>query len=125
MIEPQMLAAQVDPHLLRGILARELAPGSKLQAMTLMIHEPLESVLIETGRLDGPERFEIRRINCGQHAEINSALKSGTPVACRRSMVEHLSSCSKLKVGPLPAAKRVESPAAASKGRRLDKALRR
>lgn len=120
-----MLAAQVDPHLLRGILARELAPGSKLQAMTLMIHEPLESVLIETGRLDGPERFEIRRINCGQHAEINSALKSGTPVACRRSMVEHLSSCSKLKVGPLPAAKRVESPAAASKGRRLDKALRR
>jgi DNA-binding GntR family transcriptional regulator len=96
------------------ILAREIV---KLHGLTLLIHEQLESVLIGAGRLDAAERFEIRRINNDQHMEIINALRSGTPEACRRSMIDHIRSSCQRKVGIMPAATPQVIPAT-SNGRR-------
>jgi DNA-binding GntR family transcriptional regulator len=85
------------------IIAREII---KLHAMTLLIQEQLESVLIETGRDEVAKRYENRRINFDQHQEIISALRSGSPTACRRLMVAHIRTNCALKVGLMPIATR-------------------
>jgi DNA-binding GntR family transcriptional regulator len=103
------------------IVAREVA---KLHAMTLLIHEQLESVLIETGRVDASERYEIRRLSFEQHLEIIAALRTGTPAQSRRAMVRHIRSNCELKVGMMSPPQPAGSAAAASNGRRLTKVSR-
>jgi DNA-binding GntR family transcriptional regulator len=84
------------------IIAREVV---KLHAMTLLIHEQLEEVLIESGRIDASERHEIRRLSVAQHLEILEALRSGTPAESRRAMVDHIRSNCDRKVGMMPTAR--------------------
>jgi DNA-binding GntR family transcriptional regulator len=96
------------------IIAREIA---KLHAMTLLIQEQLESVLIESGRDNATKRYGNRRINVEQHLEIIEALRSATPTACRRIMVAHIRTNCALKVDLMPTATRAASPAAAPNGR--------
>ncbi len=91
------------------IIAREVV---KLHGVTLLIHEQLESVLIESGQVDPAERYEIRRASFAQHLEILAALRSGTPAECRRAMVEHIRSNCERKVGMMPRP-RIARPASA------------
>jgi DNA-binding GntR family transcriptional regulator len=80
------------------ILAREI---QRLQDMTMLIHDQLESFLIG-GRLDPEEQWEIRRNCWNEHVEIVAALKSGKPKACRAAMVAHIRTTSQYKARLMP-----------------------
>jgi DNA-binding GntR family transcriptional regulator len=99
------------------IIAREVV---KLHGMTLLIHEQLEVVLIESGRLGPAERYEIRRLSVEQHLRILSALRTGTPAESRGAMVAHIRSNCERKVGmmPVPHPSGPAMPAAVPQGRR-------
>jgi DNA-binding GntR family transcriptional regulator len=81
------------------ILAREI---QKLQDMTMMIHDQLETVLISGCRVDPDEQWEIRRNCWDEHIEIVGALRSGKRGACRAAMVAHIRTTSKYKARLMP-----------------------
>jgi DNA-binding GntR family transcriptional regulator len=81
------------------ILAREIR---KLQDMTMLIHDQLESVLIGGCRVDPEEQWEIRRNCWDEHVKIIAALRSGKPKACRAAMVSHIRTTSQYKAQLMP-----------------------
>jgi DNA-binding GntR family transcriptional regulator len=81
------------------ILAREIR---KLQDMTMMIHDQLESVLIGGRRVDPEEQWEIRRNGWDEHVRIIDALRSRKPKACRAAMVSHIRATSEYKARLMP-----------------------
>jgi DNA-binding GntR family transcriptional regulator len=82
------------------ILAREIR---KLQDMTMLIHDQLESFLIGGRRVDPEEQWEIRRNCWDEHNAIVAALKSGKPMACRAAMIAHIQTTSQYKARLMPA----------------------
>jgi DNA-binding GntR family transcriptional regulator len=81
------------------ILAREVR---KLQDMTMLIHDQLESVLIGNRRVDPEEQWEIRKQCWNEHLRIMAALKSGDPEGCREAMVSHIRTTSQYKARLMP-----------------------
>jgi DNA-binding GntR family transcriptional regulator len=81
------------------ILAREIR---KLQDMTMLIHDQLESFLIGGRRVDPEEQWEIRRNCWDEHNAIVAALRSGKPKACRAAMVAHIRTTSQYKANLMP-----------------------
>ncbi len=81
------------------ILAREIR---KLQDMTMLIHDQLESFLINDCHVDPKEQWEIRRNCWAEHNEIVAALKSGKPKTCRAAMVAHIRTTSEYKARLMP-----------------------
>lgn len=81
------------------LLSREIV---KLHGLTMLIHDQIERVLIATGRIPVGERSEIRLMCWNQHLAIMTALRSGDPEACRRTMVEHLRETCRYKISLIP-----------------------
>jgi len=88
------------------MLAREIA---KLHGLTLLIHDQLETALIDKRQLPARERFEIRIMCWNQHVQIVEALREGDPAECRRVMVEHVRAACEYKTGLFPSLAQVES----------------
>jgi DNA-binding GntR family transcriptional regulator len=69
------------------LLAREVV---KLQRVSMLVHDQLESSLIGSRKLSTAGRVEARGLFWRQHVAIVDALRAGDPAAARRAMVEHL-----------------------------------
>jgi DNA-binding GntR family transcriptional regulator len=88
------------------LLAREVA---KLHGLTMLIHDQLETALIDKRQLPSREKYEIRVMCWNQHARIVEALKGGDPAECRRVMVEHVRAACEYKTRLFPSLAQVES----------------
>ncbi len=69
------------------LLAREVR---RLQDLTLLVQNQLESVQLANEHIGDADRKHIRQIAWSQHAEIVEALRAGDAAASRRAMVAHL-----------------------------------
>jgi DNA-binding GntR family transcriptional regulator len=69
------------------LLAREVV---KLQRMSMLVHDQLESSLIDSHRLSTGGRVEARGLFWRQHVAIVDALRAGDASATRREMIDHL-----------------------------------
>lgn len=76
----------------------------KLLDLTMMIHDQLETVLIDLKRIDPGEQKKIRRMCCLQHDAIIDALRLGRPAACRRAIATHLRDAARYKARLMPSA---------------------
>jgi DNA-binding GntR family transcriptional regulator len=81
------------------LLAREIA---KLHGLTILIHDQLETALIDMRQLPAREKFEIRAMCWNQHGQIVEALRGGDPAECRRVMVEHVRASCEYKTRLFP-----------------------
>ena len=69
------------------LLAREIR---RLQDLTLLIQNQLETVQLGNSSIQDDDRRHIRQVSLKQHEAIVEALRAGDPAASRSAMVDHL-----------------------------------
>jgi DNA-binding GntR family transcriptional regulator len=69
------------------LLAREIV---KLHRISMLVHDQLESVLLDAHRISPVERDETRSMFWQQHVVILDELRSGSRSGARRAMIKHV-----------------------------------